>query len=155
MKGRKPISNELKRLRGTDQPVRMRDEGNSEILTRVSTPAVLKSRRARKIFKDKAALLIAQRVLTQNDIEQLTIYSYSLDTVFECIENMEEGKFKPLKDEKGRIYKFIENPYLTLYRQMVEIVNKIGSDFGFNPVSRSKVKGAEKKQTDDGLMDFM
>lgn len=154
-RGRKPISNALKSLRGTDQKIRLRNEEKVETLTKVSVPAVLKSKRAKKIFRDKAKQLIERRILSVNDIEQLTIYSYSLDTVFECMENLEEGKFKALKDDKGRIYKFVENPYLPLYRQMVDIVNKIGSDFGFNPVSRSKVKASEPEQIENSLLEFL
>lgn len=38
MAGRKPISNELKVLKGTDQPCRMRDEVRYERITRIPNP---------------------------------------------------------------------------------------------------------------------
>lgn len=153
-KGRPPTPNALKRLRGTDQPVRMRDESQIEILTKVATPKVLTTTRAKKIFKDKAAQLIFRKMLTVHDIEQLTTYAYSLDILFTCMKELEVGIFKPLKDDKGRIYKYIENPYLALYRQMVEITSKIGADFGFTPVSRMKLKLNNETKT-QALEEFL
>jgi len=154
-RGRKPVSNALKRLRGTDQPVRMRDEGNFERLTKVTPPKMLTTKRAKQIFREKASHLINQQVLTPLDVDQLCIYSHALDLLFTCIAELEQGHYKPVKDDSGKIFKFIPNPYLPLYRQMVEIVTKIGSDFGFTPVSRMKMKYPEPEKTDpNSLMEF-
>lgn len=155
-KGRPPISNSLKKLRGTDQPVRMRDEGNFERLTEVSPPKVLTTKRSKQIFKTKADQLIKQRVLTPLDLEQLTFYAYCADTAFTCMQELKAGLFNPLKDEKGVIYKFVENPHLPLLSRMIDQCNRIGSDFGFSPISRSKVKTApDEKPHPEGLEEFL
>lgn len=155
-KGRKPIPNALKQLRGTDQPVRMRDEGNFERLTEVSPPKVLTTRRAKQIFKTKADQLIAHGVLTPLDLEGLTMYAYCADVAFTCMEELKQGLFKPLKDEKGRIYKFVENPHLPLLNKMIDQCNRLGADFGFTPISRSKVKTApDDRPTPGGLEEFI
>ena len=74
------------------------------------------------------------------DIEQLVIYAASLDLLFDCIKEMKKGKFNEVYDDFGKIKGYIANPYIKLYREMIEIVNKIGSDFGFSPVSRMRLK---------------
>lgn len=145
MRGRKAIPNALKSLRGTDQPTRMRDEMSVDPITDpiISIPrnSPLKTKRSKDIFIRKANQLIALRVLTELDLEQLSIYSYSLDQVYECMEKLkEQGKFKEVYDDAGHVIRYIENPYLRLMRENIEIVNRIGGDFGFSPVSRQKIQ---------------
>lgn len=151
--GRKTIPNELKKLRGTDQPCRMRDELNTEKVTDIGQIVsakelkVLKTKRSKQIFKDKANQLIELKLLTELDYEQLALYAHSLDVAFECIEQLaKNGKFVEVHDENGILQRIIENPYLKLYNSMISICVKIGSEFGFTPVSRMKlsVKTEEK-----------
>lgn len=152
--GRKSLPNEIKKLRGTDQPCRMSESidvpkiGDISQIINVSKLKILKTKRSKQIFKDKANQLIQLNILTAIDFEQLAIYAHSLDTLFDCIDNISSsGKFSEVYDENGRILRFIQNPYLKLYQDMVQICSKIGSDFGFTPVSRMKFK-VESKEND-------
>lgn len=143
--GRKPIPNNLKKLRGTDQPCRLKDSIEAPTVNDISKIVntsklkVLKTKRSKQIFKEKANQLIQLQVLSEIDFEQLAIYCQSLDLLFECIDELSKGKFVEIFDENGRILRFIQNPYLKLYQDMVQICNKIGSEFGFTPVSRMKL----------------
>lgn len=152
MKGRKAIPNQLKSLRGTNQPVRMRQEYKNEVITKVTAPREL-NKRAKKIYRDKANQLIAMKVLNSTDLDQLLIYANSFDMLLESIEKLKEGKFKTIYDENGNIIRFVENPFLKIYRDMVMIVNKIGSDFGFSPVSRQKLSTQKEAPKSKGLED--
>lgn len=149
MKGRKAITNELKKLRGTDQPVRMKNEVSADLIMEpiVSIPkgSALKSKRSKKIFMDKANQLIALRVLTEFDLEQLSIYAFSLDQVFICMERIvAEGYYRDVITDKG--ITTLVNPCLKIYKEMVDVTNRIGSEFGFTPVSRQKINAKEPEE---------
>lgn len=152
-RGRKPISNAVRKLHGTERADRIREELSIPVLTSVDAKKIkaLATKRSREIFTVKANQLISQGVLTEMDLEALAVYANSLDWVFECIENLKEGKFKTVVNEKGTSY--VPNPYLKLYKEMVEIVNKVGADFGFTPVSRLRVQAPP--QEEDTLAQLM
>ncbi len=153
MKGRKAIPDALKSLRGTNQPVRMRGENNSSIILKVSAPPELNTR-AKKIYREKANQLIALKILTPADLDQLLIYSSSFDMLLESIEKLKEGKFKSVHDDDGKLIRFVENPYFKIYRDMTVIVNKIGGEYGFSPVSRQKlsIPKGEKPASEEDLI---
>lgn len=61
-------------------------------------------------------------------------------------------------DEAGAIIKvpgssnqFMQNPFLKVERDMVAIIQKSGSELGFTPSSRSRVKITSKKKTKSAL----
>lgn len=159
MSGRKALPNAVKILRGTDQPCRMKEELSVKPITDpiLSLPKnnPLKTKRAKKIYIEKANQLIQLRILTSFDLEQLSIYAYALDQTYTCMENLhKQGYFHESYDDNGNILRYIENPYLKLLRDMIEVTNKIGSDYGFTPVSRQKINQAppsEKNPFEDLL----
>lgn len=152
-RGRKPISNAVRKLHGTDRADRMKEEISSPVLVSVDARKIkaLQTKRGREIFTVKAKQLISQGVLTELDIEALTIYANSLDMLFECVEKVKEEKFVKVVTEKGTTY--ISNPYLKLYKEMADIVNRVGADFGFTPVSRLRIQAPI--QEDDQLAELM
>jgi len=148
--GRKVIPNELKVLRGTNQPCRMKEaipvNPISEIseIVDIKNFKVLSSKRAKDIFIQKANQLIKLKLLTDMDIEQLVVYAGSLDILFTCMKEMKKEMFVKIYAEDkltGALFLkgMIANPHIKLYREMIEITNRIGSDFGFSPVSRMKL----------------
>ena len=122
-------------------------------ITSCSKLKMLPTKRAKDIFKQKANQLIALNVLTELDLEQLAVYANSLDLVFDCLEGMREPAI-PKYDKEGNLTGYVAPPELALYRQMVEIVNKIGSDFGFSPISRQRINTGpmEKEETIEDLL---
>lgn len=157
-KGRKAIPNELKKHRGTNQPVRMKKELPTDKLTRVSAPRVLKTSRARKIFRDKSKQLIRHQILTELDLELLAVYANSLDMVFACIEKINDDDFvkEVFKERDGEMYltSVIVNPHIKIYKDMLDAINRIGGEFGFSPVSRLKFAGVGKNENNDEDKDF-
>jgi len=144
MKGRKKIPDTLKQLRGTDQPCRLSGNNNIDPIANIDEIVdsgqlrVLKNKRAKDIFKEKANQLIQLKVLTSMDFEQLAIYANNVDMMFTCMTELKKGKFKEIYDEEGRIIRYVENPYLKLYKDLIPLINKMASEFGFSPVSRMK-----------------
>jgi P27 family predicted phage terminase small subunit len=143
-KGRKKIPDQIKTLRGTDQPCRMNGNTNTEPISDISAIVntgqlrILKTASAKKIFKEKANQLIQLKNLTEMDLEQLAIYANNLDELFNCMKELKKGKFREQYDENGLIVRFVENPYLKLYKDLQPLIAKTASEFGFTPVSRMK-----------------
>ena len=156
-KGRKATPNALKELRGTDQPVRMRDEISvnpiADPIVSIPRGSQLQTKRARDIFKKKANQLIALRVLTEMDLELLGVYASSLDIFYTCVEKMgQEDLVMKVVGKNGVSY--VKNHYLSIMSDMVDTINRIGGEFGFSPVSRQKLK-AEGKEEDNPFKDLM
>lgn len=154
-KGRKPLPDAVKVMRGTDQPCRMAGatDGVERItdvkqITSAANLKLLPTKRAKDIFKQKANQLIALRILTDLDLEQLAVYANSLDVLFSCLEGMRNPAI-PKLDKHGCIIGYVPPPELPLYKQMVEIVNRIGAEFGFTPVSRQRINQGPSDEKDE------
>lgn len=153
-KGRKPLPDAVKVMRGTDQPCRMSGGDNVEKITDVkqitstARMKLLPTKRAKDIFKAKANQLIALRVLTELDLEHLAVYANSLDILFGCMEKMREPPV-PRYDKEGNIAGYVFPPEVSLYKQMVDHVNRIGAEFGFTPVSRQRINQAPPEEKDE------
>lgn len=153
-KGRKPLPDAVKVMRGTNQPCRMAGDDGVEKLTdiRQITSAgrlkLLPTKRAKDIFKTKANQLIALRVLTELDLEHLAVYANSLDVLFSCLDGMRRPA-TPKYDKDGNLTGYVAPPEVALYRQMVDNVNRIGAEFGFTPVSRQRINQSPPEEKDE------
>jgi len=154
-KGRKPTPDHLKKLRGTNQPIRMQSQDNIERLSAVEPPKQLVSKRAKQIFRAKSDQLIRYQVLSELDIENLAIYSNLLDEYFTCQETVQsEGLFINSTSKTGESI-LIEHPASRLKRQLAEMITRYGSNFGFDPASRLKFKTPTEKAQPGGLEEFL
>ena len=157
-KGRKQLPAEIKKLRGTAQPCREQAAGDSTAiakLTDVKPPSWLDTT-AKKIFKSKAEQLIALNVLTVLDIDMLALYAQSYSLIVEALQQIKaEGKFNTLYNDEGQIIGFVENPYMKVYRDNFDKVQKLAGHFGFSPATRKSIMSvAEKKEEKDDFADF-
>ena len=159
-KGRKALPDELKKLRGesrhsrlsgktdpTDRISDLRSISNTEIMR------LLPSKRAKSLFKKKATQLIALGTLTAFDLEHLAAYCNSMDVLFDCLEQMREPAIERY-DKLGNLVGYVKNPAIAMYKQMLEDVNRLGSEFGFTPLSRQKF-AVEKKEEQKGLAEMI
>lgn len=154
-KGRKPLPDAVKVMRGTDQPCRLSggDDGVERItdirqITSAARLKLLPTKRAKDIFKQKANQLIALRILTELDLEHLAVYANSLDVLFSCLEGMRLPA-KPKYGRDGQLIGYVPRPEIALYRQMVDQVNRIGAEFGFTPVSRQRINQQPPEERDE------
>ncbi len=156
-KGRKNLPAEIKKLRGTAQPCRETTSGDIALarLTDVKPPAWLDTM-AKKIFRSKAEQLISLNVLTILDIDLLALYAQSYSLIVEALGKIkEEGKFNTLYNDEGQIIGFVENPYMKVYRDNFDKVQKLAGHFGFSPVTRKSIMSmVEKKENKDDFADF-
>lgn len=151
--GRPSKPNELKSLQGTDRKDRKSESLEVikfEDITQLKVLKVkgLESALSRKIFDEKANMLILNKMLAPQDIDQLIIYANAMAMVITCSKEIKGKVFTETYDKDGGFNGYIQNPHLKLFKEMSEIVTKIGAEFGFTPLSRMKFKLTPEEKKD-------
>ena len=154
-RGRKPLPRETLALRDTlrkdrDRPASVIGEAiQPEDVAQKCQVSGLKSAtdRARKIYWSTVRNVSAQGMLDPAFCQQLLIYAIELDLLIKCEEDIKKnGMYLVVETKKGTIA--IQNPAVKQLHQAADRVLKIGGNFGFDPVSRSRLKAA--MMLDDG-----
>ncbi len=146
-RGRKPLPKELLKLRGTDR--RDRDRPSSTLGDPVPVDKVgavcqvpgLKgaSRRARDIYWSLCKRVAAQGMLDPAFCHQMLFYAVEYDHFIECCEDIKKnGLYVAVETKKGTM--LIQNPAIKQRVAALEKLLKIGSNFGFSPVDRQRLK---------------
>lgn len=143
--GRPKKPQELKSLQGTSRKDRMSESLEVikfENITQLEAVNVqgLETAAAKKIFNERANMLIANKMLAPQDIDNLIIYANAMAVVMDAAKKMRRDMFTKTLDKNGKLSGYVPNPYLKLFKDMAEIVNRVGSEFGFSPLSRMKFK---------------
>ncbi len=146
-KGRKPVPDEIKKARGTDQPCRMHPTIKGELVTDITivlsnqSVAALSNDRQKQIFVERVNYLMSLKMMEMAYIDQLVDYAVFRDKYEDALIKLDQmgGDFVKRYDDAGKVCGFVENPYIKLAIKYREIVNRIGSEFGFTPVSRMKL----------------
>ena len=136
-------------MRGTDQPCRTNlNEMQYEQLTKVAVPKVLNTLRARKIFKERSAELIAKGLLQKPDVDLLTAYANAYDLWMQAVEAQgSEDLMTIVKTKSGTMT--MPSPYIKLQQELINQIKAIGMLFGFSPTSRASMKMEAPKQQDE------
>ena len=135
MKGRNPISTDLKKLTGTLRADRMKEGLKFTLLISNPSPPTWLDNSAKKMFANVAGLLIEKKMLYDADIHLLAILSKEL-SVYEmaCKELKTKSKFI-VKTKTGYEQ---QSPWVAIRSQAQKNVREIGSLFGLDPLSRSR-----------------
>lgn len=148
-RGRKPLPRETLALRDTLRKDRDRP---SSVIGEPIKPEDVPQRcqvsglqgatdRARKIYWSTCRKVAAQGLLDPAFCQELLIYSVELDLLIKCEEDIRKnGMYLIVETKKGTMA--IANPAVKQLHQAADRVLKIGSNFGFDPVSRSRLKAA-------------
>jgi len=148
-RGRKPLPRETLALRDTlrkdrDRPASVIGEAiQPEDVAQKCQVSGLKSAtdRARKIYWSTVRKVSAQGLLDPAFCQQLLIYAIELDLLLRCEEDIRKnGMYLVVETKKGTAV--FPNPAVKQLHAAAEKVIKIGSNFGFDPVSRSRLKAA-------------
>ena len=116
-----------------------------ERITKVSVPRILTSKRAKKIFRERAQVLINMKLLQEPDQDLLVAYANTLDLYYRAMENMPEDELMvSVRTKTGTIQ--LPNPHLKLQKDLLESVNKLAASFGFSPSSRASLKMSAPKE---------
>lgn len=153
--GRKPLSDAVKKARGTLQPCRARGDAQIATVSDVPAPSWLPAK-AKKIFLEKAQMLSCLGVLTPLDIDQLALYANARMEVENAIRVInKEGHFNNVYDDEGRVIGTVPNPFIKHMNDQIKMLLQIGSNFGFSPASRSSItKEMVQKEQKDDFSDF-
>lgn len=147
-RGRKPLPRETLALRDTLR--RDRERPSSTIGEPVPVEKVHElcqvsglqgaTERARKIYWATCRKVAAQGMLDVAFCQQLLIYAIELDLLIKCEESVKrDGTFLTGVNKEGATYTY-PNPAVKMMQGCVDKLLKIGGNFGFDPVSRSRLK---------------
>ena len=86
-------------------------------------------------------------ILDRSFLPQILVYAVEYDTYLKCCEIIKEkGLIQAGVDKNGNMISF-PNPAVKMRNKSVEILLKIGGNFGMSPVDRQKIRvnAAEEK----------
>lgn len=165
-KGRKKLPQEVLDLRGTARKDRDRSlQITGKKITSIEQCkgfvgiGILKSAEEKRIYFRKCRQLIALGVLEDTYLDQLIVYARNLSQYAEAIEHINaEGLYIVLKtyseklDKAGNVTKketdtgVVINPWYKVSRHCETIIRQIGSNFGFSPFDRQKLRVEVEKE---------
>ena len=139
-KGRKPISNALKVLKGTDQPCRMREEISYEKITKIPKAPDYMCVAGKKVYQITAQQLADQGILNVVNINAVMMYANEMGKYIEAEKKLSGSEndrvVKEISDKGG--VRYVRNPLDKMW----------AVELGITPASASKVKMGEKKEKD-------
>jgi len=148
--GRKPLPNQLKVLKGTDQPCRMRDDVSVEKVSKMPPPPKWLGDTARKLYKTKSQFLIGAGIISVGDIEMFVTFCHEFGRYIETAEKLSEVNHSAVLSEKQ------EQLYWRLTkinRDSFDRARSLAGEFGFTPISR--LKFAAPVEDNDPLAQIM
>lgn len=149
-RGRKPIPNQLKRLRGTDQPIRMRNELNIEKINKIPVPPKYFNKAARKIYKTVGDTLVSLGILTEIDFPAFVAMCEEYGTYYELTIEL---KTVPMRAKMAKDAERVYRRMKTARNEAWEKFYKLSSDFGLTPVARLRFMVKDEKR--DELTELM
>ena len=143
-KGRKPISNALKVLKGTDQPCRMREEISYEKITKIPKAPDYMCIAGKKVYKITAQQLADQGILNVVNINAVMMYANEMGKYIEAEKKLSEPE--EISDKGG--VRYVRNPLDKMASEYLANAKMWAVELGITPASASKVKMGEKKEKD-------
>lgn len=149
--GRNRLPEEVKSKRGTSRKCRQLSPSTvvATQLLDVAVPSHLKGE-AKKIYELKVRQCFAMGTLADIDADALAIYAWELAELIRLQQELKaEGYTYEVMTKLGTETKL--NPKEKVVRAKIAMVNTIGSQFGWSPVSRMKLQAmakAEEKKDD-------
>lgn len=151
--GRPPLPDKVKKMRGTSRKCRevvANDVPAVQSLVDVKTPSHLTGE-AKKIYTEKVQQLFAMGYLEEIDVDALTLYAWEYAELIKCQRQLQkEGYVVEEMTKNGVALK--THPLQKVVMQKLAAVNAIGSQFGWSPVSRIRLRTLATP--DEGKNDF-
>lgn len=165
-KGRKPLSDDQKRLRGTDQPCRLSGPASSEkalsTVSTVSNTVTLSSLpksglkgTAKKIYAIVGTELLNRGVLDTLGLDLVVAYCREMGLYNDMMRDIEkEGATISVATKTGTLQQV--NPKRKVAESALSAAKALASDFGLSPTSRARVLAlvAGAMQKKDDFADF-
>lgn len=144
MRGRKPIPTHLRVLTGNPQhrPINHDEPEPDGDLTAADCPEWLSARE--QYYWRRAIANAPEGMMKRLDAGMLTSYVQAQATIESASRKIAEaGHVIKMPGPAGA---FMQNPFVSIHRQATQTMARIGTELGFSPSSRSRVKIKGKKK---------
>jgi P27 family predicted phage terminase small subunit len=151
-----PVPTHIKKLRGTDRPDRRAANPiTPDVLSELPMAPDELSKKAKEVWYTCAMELQKHNALHKVDLEMLTAYCFQIGTMHEAMFHIKKhGKIMKLKNKAKQEY-YQQNPWIGIYNNALTFANRLATQFGFTPSSRTKISVGqvkeEKKNPFDGF----
>lgn len=154
MKGRKKIPNEVKSLRGTDQPCRVAGQAPASGTTVVALPKTGLKGTAKKVFAVVATELINKNLLDVVGVDLVVAYCREMGLYHDMMRDIErEGVTVDVVTKNGVVTQI--NPKRKVAEGALSAAKALAAEFGMTPSSRSRVAALlNEKTTQDEFAEF-
>jgi P27 family predicted phage terminase small subunit len=140
-KGRKAISDQAKRMKGTDQPVRMNGNTNVGIpvITKLPPPKNL-SATGKKIYRSAGSLLLSLNILNVLNLPQFYQYCKETELYYDIMNEMPttEELIHDVTDKQGNLTTKVK-----ALRKIAETAlgnsKMLAAEFGLTPSAQAKI----------------
>lgn len=148
MAGRKPTSNLVKQLKGTDQPCRMREEVTFKKITKIPTPPAYLNAEAKKVYRITAEQLAERGVLDVVNITTVMMYANEVGKYIEAEKQLRrEGRVVTEVSKNGE--RDVRNPLDKMASDYLANATRLAVELGVTPAAASRVKVDTPKETGD------
>ena len=138
MKGRKKLPDNIKALRGTDQPCRMSDKPAVQTAMVVKLPKVGLKGTAKKIFAVVATELMHNNLLDVYGMDMIVAYAREMALYHDMMTEVErEGVTIEVVTKNGVVTQI--NPKRKVAEGALASAKSLATEFGMTPSSRSRV----------------
>ena len=138
MKGRKKLPDNIKALRGTDQPCRMSDKPAVQTAMVVKLPKVGLKGTAKKIFAVVATELMHNNLLDVYGVDMIVAYAREMALYHDMMTEVEkEGVTIEVVTKNGVVTQI--NPKRKVAEGALASARSLATEFGMTPSSRSRV----------------
>lgn len=138
MKGRKKLPDNIKALRGTDQPCRMSDKPAVQTSTVIKLPKSGLKGTAKKIFAVVATELMHNNLLDVYGVDMVVAYAREMALYHDMMSDIEkEGVTIEIETKNGTVMQI--NPKRKIAEGALAAAKSLAAEFGMTPSSRSRV----------------
>lgn len=135
MRGRRPVNNAIKDLRGTLKPSRMRAGLKLPVLTQAPPPPPWFNPYMKKMYRVVCANLIEAGIIAVVDMPLVHSYCIELAELKTAMEHLQTPEDHIDVSQSG--YKQ-PSPWIAIKNQSIKHLRELGACFGFDPLSRSR-----------------
>ena len=153
-KGRKKIPDELKKIRGTDQPSRLNNTVLNMTMNQLPPAPAMLNKHGRKVYKSIGQYLLDVKVLNEVNLAMFAAFCREYGIYWEAEEGMTElsDRWEDSFDRQGN-RKTVASARQMISKESLRLALKIGVEFGLTPASITKIVFEKPKKK--GIEDLL
>lgn len=136
--GRKALPDQVKKLRGTDQPARMKGTMEIPSIVKLPKPPEWMNQYSKTIYKETGNSLIALKILNPINFNLFVAYAQQLGTHFEAEAQMVDERIHNMGNASGNYT--IPKALHKISKDSLEKAVMLASQFGITPATEGKIR---------------